>query len=868
MAGERFGVCAALVAGLALRLHTIAAANAWWDESLAIWAVRKGLAGVTAWTAGDVHPPLYFWQLAVWVALVGEAEFASRALTALTGVVLIATAYVLGRRAGGRAGGLAAAWLAALAPLLVWWSMELRMYTSAGLFVALALALALRWHAGVSGSGALVGYAVCAWAALHTVYLSAAGVALVALAILAACWSDSARRRTWLAAQVAVVLASLPWFAYALPRMSSWSSMTEPATLAFTTRLWLTLLATGHSAGIDAVWRATVAFWIAAGLAAVVAVVRGPWRPSGAGRPHQRVAAACMSLFLIVPPLVVWMATQPRSLFYSPGLEARYFVPFAAPALALAAASAGAAWRAARPAAVASALVMLLVGATALPAYYADRRWHDGLSAMAGAIWSQARDGDGVLLVSGNRYPLFRHVYDRRAPPGSAPRPFGATRPPAAGTIGAPDARPPVYEIPEAGGGRLSEYEWQGELERLMKRHDRLWLVEIESHLQDQEGDVEKWLAARRPRVLAEGYGPDALHLFAEDGRAPDGEGPAMPGSSGVGGAEGDGAPARADERAEFVWTGPVAPVAQPGDQVNLAVASHRRPEQVSLVGTDGVVAMQADWVSAAGGAARSSLTQRSRTRYRAALDISPRIPEGEYALVSDATCGVRRADDDSAPRAPDTAPAGDGAADCLRLHVRGSEPRTRMLPVTARFGTPDERLPALNGIGRAEVRPGRTVPVDLQLNWPAGDGSGRSANEASEARDSAREVVVFAHLLGPTRADGGTVWAGDDVSLGGGPPDVSGRPAGSGVAEAAPRLTRLLLVVPSDLPAGAYEIEVGLYDRQTGERFEVTAVQTPDGRMTPANATGQETTAIEETFAVDRNARRLVQRGVLDVSD
>jgi len=69
-----------LILALGLRLYRLADANLWWDEALAIWAVRKGLAGVTLWTAGDVHPPLYFWSLWGWVQLFGESTFAMRSL--------------------------------------------------------------------------------------------------------------------------------------------------------------------------------------------------------------------------------------------------------------------------------------------------------------------------------------------------------------------------------------------------------------------------------------------------------------------------------------------------------------------------------------------------------------------------------------------------------------------------------------------------------------------------------------------------------------------------------------------------------------------------------------------------------------------
>ena len=55
--GERIALGGVLLLSFALRLMRLGDANLWWDEALAIWAVRKGLAGVTLWSAQAVQPP-------------------------------------------------------------------------------------------------------------------------------------------------------------------------------------------------------------------------------------------------------------------------------------------------------------------------------------------------------------------------------------------------------------------------------------------------------------------------------------------------------------------------------------------------------------------------------------------------------------------------------------------------------------------------------------------------------------------------------------------------------------------------------------------------------------------------------------------
>jgi len=60
---ERYALPCVVLLALALRLYRLGAANLWWDEALAVWAVRQGLTGVTLWTASDVNPPLFLWAL-------------------------------------------------------------------------------------------------------------------------------------------------------------------------------------------------------------------------------------------------------------------------------------------------------------------------------------------------------------------------------------------------------------------------------------------------------------------------------------------------------------------------------------------------------------------------------------------------------------------------------------------------------------------------------------------------------------------------------------------------------------------------------------------------------------------------------------
>ena len=75
--------------GFGLRLVLLGDANIWSDEGLSVWAARQSLDASALYTAGDVHPPLYFWLLHFWLAVGGSSEFAVR-LKLFDGLVIAA----------------------------------------------------------------------------------------------------------------------------------------------------------------------------------------------------------------------------------------------------------------------------------------------------------------------------------------------------------------------------------------------------------------------------------------------------------------------------------------------------------------------------------------------------------------------------------------------------------------------------------------------------------------------------------------------------------------------------------------------------------------------------------------------------------
>jgi uncharacterized membrane protein len=93
---------------------------------------------------GDRQPPLYHLTLWLTIHAFGDSELAVRLPSLIAGTLVIPVLYELGRELYDRRTGLIAAAFAAVSPLLIWYSQEVRMYELASLFGLLALLTQLR----------------------------------------------------------------------------------------------------------------------------------------------------------------------------------------------------------------------------------------------------------------------------------------------------------------------------------------------------------------------------------------------------------------------------------------------------------------------------------------------------------------------------------------------------------------------------------------------------------------------------------------------------------------------------------------------------------------------------------------------------
>jgi uncharacterized membrane protein len=132
-----------IVAGLALRLAV--PRGIWLDEAISIHQARLSLHDLFRnLYYGDRQPPLYHLTLWLTIRAFGDSEFAVRLPSLIAGTLVIPVLYELGRELYDRLTGLIAAAFAAVSPLLIWYSQEVRMYEFVALFGLLALLTQLR----------------------------------------------------------------------------------------------------------------------------------------------------------------------------------------------------------------------------------------------------------------------------------------------------------------------------------------------------------------------------------------------------------------------------------------------------------------------------------------------------------------------------------------------------------------------------------------------------------------------------------------------------------------------------------------------------------------------------------------------------
>ena len=171
--------------------------------------------------------PLHPLVLQLWLRIFGSSDLAGRSLSAVCGILTVVVVYRLGRTSFNDRTARWAAWLSAVCPPLVYYSREARMYAWLVLLTSLSWLILLSFRRRAEPA-----LSVAYWLLLASlVYSHPLGLFMIAahgFAYLLVRSSLKLSLRWWLAIQLAVILAIVPWLGrymdhgtdYPMPRYS------------------------------------------------------------------------------------------------------------------------------------------------------------------------------------------------------------------------------------------------------------------------------------------------------------------------------------------------------------------------------------------------------------------------------------------------------------------------------------------------------------------------------------------------------------------------------------------------------------------------------------------------------------------------
>ncbi len=586
---------ALLLLATALRFHRLGSQSFWNDEGNSARLSERSFAAILEGTASDIHPPLYYLMLRGWRELAGETEFGLRSLSALAGVLLVAVVGVIAQGGRGafvtrhsslvtRISYLVSLLLAAVSPVLIYYSQETRMYALLALWAALGTWALLNWLAG-GGRRWAVAYVALTAAGLYTHYFYPAVVVGQGVVV----WLEWGGRRTrdgrrrpgslrrivgWLGLASAAVVLYAPWAPIFLRQVGGrgGEQVALPAFLAEAGR-WLAL---GSTAGRgEAVW----ALLAALALAIMGVAVGG------------RRSAVALPLLVVPMTLMVLVgATDPA--FFKFLLVV---VPFLCLLMGLAWDTPG--WRRW----LAAVLTALVLAGSALslgnlygnPAY--ARADYRGIAARIAADEGNA----AVILVAPNQWEVFTYYHRDGAP---------------------------VYPLPL---GRPDPALVEPALARIAAAHDRLYVLYWGEAQRDPESVIERWLDTNAFKASEEWVGDVRLAVYAV---AREGTGPATPSGAAFTTLDGETITLR-----EFtVWPRE----AGPGEvvQARLAWETDATPARaykvfLHLLAADGSLAAQRDGEPAGGSRPTTGWRPDEAIIDNHGLLLPPALPPGDYAL-------------------------------------------------------------------------------------------------------------------------------------------------------------------------------------------------------------------------------------------
>ena len=203
---------AALALGFFLRLYQIGRSCFGYDEAQTLLVARLPLGQIAA-TA--YRPPLYHYLLHFWSLIVPSTELWLRIPSFLFGMLALVGVALVTLQLYNKKTAFIATLLAAISPVLIYYSQELRMYSlmTAAFLAILFLFIRIILKRSEQRWSNWAALWLAETFAIYSHYFSAPFLVVVSLIAIALCLLERRWRtlRNWLLVQVAVVAAFIPW---------------------------------------------------------------------------------------------------------------------------------------------------------------------------------------------------------------------------------------------------------------------------------------------------------------------------------------------------------------------------------------------------------------------------------------------------------------------------------------------------------------------------------------------------------------------------------------------------------------------------------------------------------------------------------
>lgn len=496
---RNLGLLAILLLAFALRMYRLDELSLRDDEAATVF--EAALPWAELWpilTQPRPQQPLYELLLHVWMRLFGDGPIAVRFISVSSGVLLVALAHALARLLFPERPAVArwAALMACLHPMLLWEAQDNRMYALLGALCLCSCCFAIALLRG-RGWRHVAGYVLVTALALYTHYLAALVVLAQNVIWAALVWGQPRRAPRlvrWMIAQGVTLAVLTPWMARSLGTAATFRMDILPR---------LSVLDTLHKAlvGLTFGFPVEVRLGTYLALGMLGACLLGAWRGL---RGHEAVAVAppfpqrASSLVLLIYVCLPLALMAVFSWWRFPIFDENYIAISIPPYLLLAssgvaslvASALGARGVASRiraswPQAL---LVGWILGADAfvLHSYLVDPRFmKGGLNWRAYVARLLACSEPGDLLVQNYPDPALTYHLEDRVPSVLLPAEYPLDAP-----------------------------KTEGELERLLAGHTRLWAQPQRYAQWDDQGLVATWLERRAVLVAEERFDNARLELY------------------------------------------------------------------------------------------------------------------------------------------------------------------------------------------------------------------------------------------------------------------------------------------------------------------------------------------------------------------